>query len=81
MRVMHIITRMIIGGAQENTLYNCMDLATQWRDDVLLVTGPEQGPEGGLLEEGRAGGLAIETVDALRRNIEPRTDWRAYGIC
>lgn len=78
MRVMHIITRMIIGGAQENTLYNCLDLVHDWGDDVLLVTGPEQGPEGGLLEEGRAGGLKIETVDALRRNIELVTDWRAY---
>lgn len=78
MRVMHIITRMIIGGAQENTLYNCLDLVHDFGDEVLLVTGPEQGPEGGLLEEGRAGGLTIETCDPLRRNIEPITDWRAY---
>ncbi len=78
MRVMHIITRMIIGGAQENTLYNCLDLAHDFGDEVLLVTGPEQGPEGGLLEQGRAGGLKIETCYSLRRNIEPITDWRAY---
>lgn len=78
MRVMHIITRMIIGGAQENTLYNCLDLVHDFGDEVLLVTGPEQGPEGGLLEEGRAGGLTIETCDPLRRNIKPITDWRAY---
>lgn len=78
MRVMHIITRMIIGGAQENTLYNCLDLVHQYGDDVLLVTGPEQGPEGGLLEEGRAGGLKIETVPALRRNIKPLVDLQAY---
>ena len=78
MRVMHIITRMIIGGAQENTLYNCLDLVQDYGDEVILVTGPEQGPEGGLLEEGRAGGLKIETVDALRRNIQPFTDWKAY---
>ncbi len=78
MRVMHIITRMIIGGAQENTLYNCLDLARDWNDEVLLVTGPEQGPEGGLLEEGRAGGLTIEMVEPLRRNIQPIIDWRAY---
>src|SRR5258707_1014450 len=26
MRVAHVITRMMIGGAQENTLYNCHDL-------------------------------------------------------
>ncbi len=78
MRVMHIITRMIIGGAQENTLYNCLDLVQTWGDDVLLVTGPEQGPEGGLLEEGRAGGLKIETLQPLRRNIQPLIDWQAY---
>jgi glycosyltransferase involved in cell wall biosynthesis len=78
MRVMHIITRMIIGGAQENTLFNCLDLVQQNHDDVMLVTGPEQGPEGGLLEEGRAGGLPIETLPELRRNIKPLTDLAAY---
>ena len=78
MRVMHIITRMIIGGAQENTLFNCLDLMQQYGDEVLLVTGPEQGPEGGLLEEGRAGGLKIETLPSLRRNIKPLPDLVAY---
>jgi glycosyltransferase involved in cell wall biosynthesis len=78
MRVMHIITRMIIGGAQENTLYNCLDLVRDYGDEVLLVTGPEQGPEGGLLQEGRAGGLPIETLPSLRRNIKPVVDLRAY---
>ena len=78
MRVMHIITRMIIGGAQENTLFNCLDLMQQYHDDVLLVTGPEQGPEGGLLQEGRAGGLHIETLPSLRRNIKPLPDLLAY---
>ena len=46
MRVLHIITRMIIGGAQENTLYNCLDLAHEFRDEVILATGPSHGPEG-----------------------------------
>ncbi|MFO1062707.1 MAG: glycosyltransferase family 4 protein [Pirellulales bacterium] len=77
MRVLHIITRMIIGGAQENTLYNCLDLMRDYQDDVLLVTGPEQGPEGGLLDQGRAGGLPIHTADSLRRNIHLGHDWRA----
>lgn len=78
MRVLHIITRMIIGGAQENTLFNCLDLIRQHGDEVLLVTGPEQGPEGKLLQAGRAGGLAIETLPPLRRNIQPVLDGRAY---
>ncbi len=78
MRVLHIITRMIIGGAQENTLFNCLDLVHEYGDEVILATGPEQGPEGGLLQEGRAGGVAIEVVPALRRNIHPVHDFNAY---
>jgi glycosyltransferase involved in cell wall biosynthesis len=79
MRVAHIITRMIIGGAQENTLYNCLDLANIHGDDVLLITGPAIGPEGSLLEQGRAGGLKVELLDSLRRNIKLTTDWTAYN--
>ncbi len=62
MRIAHLITRMIVGGAQENTLLNCLDLVAQYDDEVLLVTGPPLGPEGDLLaqgqvqqEQGRAG--------------------------
>jgi glycosyltransferase involved in cell wall biosynthesis len=52
MRIAHVITRMIIGGAQENTLLNCQDLVTEHGDEVLLVCGPETGPEGDLLGRG-----------------------------
>ena len=78
MRVAHIITRMIIGGAQENTLFNCIDLVEEYGDEVCLVTGPATGPEGKLLEEGRAGGVPIKMVDSLRRAIHPRHDYAAY---
>ena len=49
MKIVHIITRMIVGGAQENTLYNCTDLINDHGDDVTLITGPSLGPEGELL--------------------------------
>lgn len=78
MRVLHVITRMIIGGAQENTLFNCLDLSEQYNDDVLLVTGPALGPEGKLLEQGRAGGLPLAFIDGLRRAIHPTRDYQAY---
>lgn len=78
MRVAHIITRMIIGGAQENTLYNCMDLKRDFGDDVLLITGPSLGPEGGLLEQGRAIDFDVALVDSLRRAINPQRDWKAF---
>lgn len=79
MRVAHIITRMIVGGAQENTLYNCLDLERIHRDEVVLITGPTTGPEGKLLEQGRGGGLRVQTIDSLRRSIHPILDRAAYG--
>jgi glycosyltransferase involved in cell wall biosynthesis len=78
MRVAHLITRMIIGGAQENTLYNCQDLIRLFGDEVLLVTGPSLGPEGDLLAEGRAGEVPVERVAALRRPIHPWRDLASY---
>lgn len=88
MRVAHIITRMIIGGAQENTLLNCLDLAEHHDDQVLLITGPSQGPEGDLLQRaglsfdethrrGGAGELRLQLVPTLVRNIHPPSDWKA----
>lgn len=78
MRVAHIITRMIVGGAQENTLLNCLDLIHEYGDEVLLITGPALGPEGDLLEQGRGGEVPTAYVDSLRRSIHPWRDWRSY---
>jgi glycosyltransferase involved in cell wall biosynthesis len=78
MRVMHIITRMIIGGAQENTLYNCLDLRDLYGDKVLLVTGPSEGPEGDLLRQGRARGLDVFLVPRMRRAISAHDDIKAF---
>ena len=78
MRVAHVITRMIVGGAQENTLFNCMDLLRDFGDQVVLITGPATGPEGKLLEEGRGGGLSVIEVQSLQRAIHPWQDWKAY---
>lgn len=78
MRVAHVITRMIVGGAQENTLYNCLDLIRDYGDDVLLITGPALGPEGDLLTQGRGGELKVHSIESLRRNIHPYRDWRSY---
>src|SRR5262245_909771 len=78
MRIAHIITRMIVGGAQENTLFTCQDLVRLHRDEVLLVTGRETGPEGDLLGQGRGGEVPLRIVPELRRAILPWADWRAY---
>ncbi len=78
MRIAHVITRMIIGGAQENTLLCCQDLIRLFGDDVLLVTGPSLGPEGQLLGQGRGEEVPLALVPELRRAIHPWRDWRGY---
>jgi glycosyltransferase involved in cell wall biosynthesis len=78
MRVAHVITRLILGGAQENTLLSCEDLMRTYGDDVLLVTGPPLGPEGSLLERARAGGVPTEVIPQLQRPIHPWRDPLSY---
>ena len=78
MRIAHVITRMIIGGAQENTLLCCQDLVRLFGDDVLLITGPSLGPEGQLLGQGRGEGVPLALVPPLRRAIHPWRDWHSY---
>ena len=76
MKIIHIITRLIIGGAQENTLISCEgqhDLG----HDVTLITGPAIGPEGSLLERAQKYGYKVEIIDAMRRAIHPR-DFLVY---
>lgn len=78
MRIAHVITRMIIGGAQENTLYTCEDLVRNHGDEVLLITGPARGPEGDLLTQGRGSDVPQTIVPHLRRAMHPLDDLRAY---
>ena len=52
MRIVHVITRLILGGAQENTLLTVEGLHHRYQDDVTLISGPAEGPEGDLF--GRA---------------------------
>jgi glycosyltransferase involved in cell wall biosynthesis len=77
-RVAHVITRLIIGGAQENTLLNVEDQHRLHGDEVTLITGPGLGPEGSLEERARAGGLDLRIVPEMRRSIHPWRDWASY---
>jgi glycosyltransferase involved in cell wall biosynthesis len=78
MRVAHVITRLILGGAQENTILNCQDLTCDHGDEVVLVTGPGLGPEGSLEADARSRGIRLEVIPSLRRNIYPVHDAAAY---
>src|SRR5712691_7328770 len=78
MNVVHFITRLIIGGAQENTLLTVEDQHRDYGDKVTLITGPGLGPEGSLEERARRGGFDFRVLPELRRAIRPWQDWRAY---
>jgi glycosyltransferase involved in cell wall biosynthesis len=80
MRIVHIITRMIVGGAQENTRFNCLDLVRDYGDDVTLITGPSLGAEGSLLDKYQDPDLKTILVPELIRSIRPWTDLRAVRI-
>jgi glycosyltransferase involved in cell wall biosynthesis len=79
MHVAHVITRMIIGGAQQNTLFTCEDQHRDFGDEVTLITGPAIGPEGSLMDQAREVGFRIIEIPELRRSIYPLMDWISYG--
>ena len=76
-KICHVITRLILGGAQENTILTCEGLAERGHE-VTLVTGPALGPEGELMTRAQAGGYRVIVLDELRREIRPLRDARAY---
>ena len=45
LRVLHIITRLIVGGAQENTLLTCEGLAAMPEYEVTLASGIDRAPK------------------------------------
>jgi glycosyltransferase involved in cell wall biosynthesis len=77
MRIVHIITRLSVGGAQENTLLSCEGQHDRGHE-VTLITGPPLGPEGSLMERALSCGYRVEVIDDMRRSILPLKDVRTY---
>ena len=83
MRVIHIITRLIVGGAQENTLSTVRGLQARHQIDVELVSGPTTGPEGSLEPEAKSLPIPFHLVPSLVRPVHPWLDllaWRALTL-
>ncbi len=78
MKIVHIITRLILGGAQENTLITCKLLAERGHE-VTLITGPAIGPEGQLFDQTKGQKYQTVVVDEMRRAIDPAKDYVCYG--
>src|SRR5918992_4669912 len=82
-RVLHVITRMIVGGAQENTLLSVEGLDRLPEYEVTLVSGVDRGLEGDLLPRARQTPRLI-LVPELGRSIHPLNDavtlWKLYRL-
>jgi glycosyltransferase involved in cell wall biosynthesis len=76
MHICHVITRLIVGGAQENTLLTCEGLHARGHR-VTLISGPTRGPEGSLVERARRGGYEFIELRELIRAVNPWMDARA----
>jgi glycosyltransferase involved in cell wall biosynthesis len=81
MRVTHLITRLVIGGAQENTLATIKGLRAKPGVEVKLISGPTLGMEGSLENEAR-NILGIQSPDfiilpELVRPVHPLKDYIA----
>ena len=72
-KVVHIITKLELGGAQENTLFTVNHLDRDSYDPVLI-----SGTEGVLVEEARAlKDVSVHLIPELVREIRPFKDVRA----
>ena len=82
-RVLHIITRMIVGGAQEHVLLTVEGLDKMPEYDVVLMSGIDKGREGELLSRARETTNLI-IVPELGRAVNPLNDliafWKLYRL-
>ncbi|HEV2391632.1 MAG TPA: glycosyltransferase family 4 protein [Verrucomicrobiae bacterium] len=77
MRVVHIITRLIVGGAQENTAASVLGLRQKPGLEVHLITGLSEGPEGSLETKFSGCPEVLEILPELVRPVNPWKDGRA----
>ncbi|MFC2053202.1 glycosyltransferase family 4 protein [Chloroflexota bacterium] len=74
--VLQSITRLIVGGAQEHVMYIAA-LLDKNRYQVDILSGPQTGMEGSLIEEVRARDIPLIIVPELVRQISPWKDFCA----
>jgi glycosyltransferase involved in cell wall biosynthesis len=77
LRVLHVITRLVVGGAQQNTLLT-VDRLDRTRYTVALACGPSGGPEGTLEPQARSLDVPYFEIPTLVRNPHPVKDIAAF---
>jgi glycosyltransferase involved in cell wall biosynthesis len=78
MRVTHVITRLIVGGAQENTIASVLGLRQRAPLEVDLIAGPTLGPEGSLVSSCTGLPSLLTIVPELVRPLHPWKDCLAW---
>jgi glycosyltransferase involved in cell wall biosynthesis len=82
-RVLHVITRMIVGGAQEYALLSVEGLDRLPAFDVSLASGIDRGAEGDLVSQTRPR-VDLIVIPELCRNINPVSDaiaiWKLQSL-
>jgi glycosyltransferase involved in cell wall biosynthesis len=79
LRITHIITRLIVGGAQENTVASVLGLKDKPGLTVNLVSGPTAGPEGSIEDSLGEARSALTVLPHLVRPIHPWKDGLALA--
>lgn len=74
MRITHVITRLIVGGAQENTIATVLGLRSKPDCSVSLITGPTTGPEGSLEHHVSSVPNVLTIIPTLIRPVRPWID-------
>jgi glycosyltransferase involved in cell wall biosynthesis len=77
MRITHVITRLIVGGAQENTVASVLGLQRKPGFVVDLISGPSLGPEGSLASAFAKTPATLMILPELVRPVQPAKDWIA----
>ncbi len=77
MRVHHVITRLIVGGAQENTIASVLGLRKRPGLEVRLLAGPTEGAEGSLEPTLASAPGCLVRIPTLIRAIRPLQDFQA----
>ncbi|MAO25531.1 MAG: glycosyl transferase family 1 [Phycisphaerae bacterium] len=81
LRILHISTRLIQGGSQENTVLSCEGQAAMGHE-VHLAYGPIYGPEGSYFDRANdyrgpnGERIGMHEVPHMVRQIAPVKDWR-----
>lgn len=75
-KLLYLITRLTVGGAQKIVLES-IDAIDRNQFDVMLAFGPETSPEGSLQDYARQLKVPISIVPSLVREVRPWRDARA----